>query len=102
MDRTKLINFLREEEKKQNLCFYCNDFEFADRLLELINSDSIGDVDTTKSNIDYNELIIELEGQLKHDEHVENNLMMTEFNGWEKHVLGNNRDTFKLSHKQTL
>ena len=37
--RQELINFLREERKKGSISFYCNDFEFADRLLKLINSD---------------------------------------------------------------
>lgn len=36
--KKELLNFLRRESKLMNISFYCNDFEFADRLLEFINS----------------------------------------------------------------
>jgi len=33
-----LIDFLRNEQKQMNIMFYCNDFEFADRLFKLIKN----------------------------------------------------------------
>jgi hypothetical protein len=46
-----LIDFLRNEQKQMNIMFYCNDFEFADRLFKLIKNNGNEHLDTDKSKL---------------------------------------------------
>lgn len=49
MNKSQILQFLRKEEKLGNVRFFVNDFDFANRLLEVINSKQKADIQERKT-----------------------------------------------------